>query len=92
MFKILVAEDESSFRRLIAGVLRKAGYDILEVADGEEALAAFENNYVDMLITDVMMPKMSGQELLGAIRKVNDKIPVLFLTALDNIIPRRTHL
>ena len=68
MFKILIAEDDRELRQLFAHVLTKNGYTVLGVSNGEEALAALEQSYYDLIISDIMMPKMDGYELVRSIR------------------------
>jgi DNA-binding response OmpR family regulator len=81
--KILVADDESRMRKLVGDFLKRAGYEVLEAADGMEALDIFEDNPdVSLAILDVMMPKMDGWQVLREIRKAS-KIPVIMLTARD---------
>ena len=69
MFKILIAEDDRELRQLFAHVLTKNGYTVLGVSNGEEALAALEQSYYDLIISDIMMPKMDGYELVRSIRE-----------------------
>ena len=57
MFKILIAEDDRELRQLFAHVLTKNGYTVLGVSNGEEALAALEQSYYDLIISAIMMPK-----------------------------------
>ena len=80
MFKILIAEDDRELRQLFAHVLTKNGYTVLGVSNGEEALAALEQSYYDLIISDIMMPKMDGWEVCREIRK-NSKVPIIMLTA-----------
>ena len=80
MFKILIAEDDRELRQLFAHVLTKNGYTVLGVSNGEEALAALEQSYYDLIISDIMMPKMDGWEVVKEIRKVS-KVPIIMLTA-----------
>lgn len=60
MFKILVAEDDASTNRLFCAILRRAGYDPVPAFDGEEALEKPDEQQVDLLLCDVMMPKLDG--------------------------------
>ena len=60
--KVLVVDDEQDIRELLKFYLNKEGYEVIEAADGQEALAIFENEYIDLGIIDVMMPKMDGFE------------------------------
>ena len=84
MFKILLAEDEDSLRKLIAKSLINAGYTVVEAPDGKLALELFSNEHFDIVITDVMMPHMDGNELSKKIREINTDIPILMLTALES--------
>ena len=68
--KVLVVDDEQDIRELLKFYLNKEGYEVLEAGDGEEALNIFENEYVDLGIIDVMMPKMDGFELVEKINYV----------------------
>ncbi len=79
--KILVADDESRMRKLVRDFLRKEGYDVVEAADGEEALDIFYNDRsLSLIICDVMMPKADGFEVVREIRQTSD-IPIIMLTA-----------
>jgi len=80
LFKILIAEDDRELRQLFAHVLTKNGYTVLGVSNGEEALDALEQSYYDLIISDIMMPKMDGWEVCREIRK-NSKVPIIMLTA-----------
>lgn len=83
MMKILVADDESRMRKLVRDFLVKAGYEVIEAKDGEEALDLFyKDNKVDLIILDVMMPKIDGFGVLKEIRE-KSKVPVIMLTALS---------
>ena len=77
---ILVADDEPRIRKLLFDFLRKEGYQMIEAADGEEAIEKFTSNRVHLVILDVMMPKMDGWETLSQIRKLSN-VPVIMLTA-----------
>ncbi len=83
MFKILIAEDDRELRQLFAHVLTKNGYTVLGVSNGEEALAALEQSYYDLIISDIMMPKMDGYELVRSVRESGSSIPIMMITAKD---------
>ena len=83
LFKILIAEDDRELRQLFAHVLTKNGYTVLGVANGEEALDALEQSYYDLIISDIMMPKMDGYELVRSIRESGSSIPIMMITAKD---------
>lgn len=79
--KILVVDDESRMRKLVKDFLIKNDYSVVEASDGEEALNAFyDNGDIDLLILDVMMPKMDGFHVLKQIRETSS-VPVIMLTA-----------
>jgi CheY-like chemotaxis protein len=83
MAKILVAEDERDIRDLITFMLRFAGYEVITVTNGEEAVQAALKEIPDLILTDVRMPKMSGYEACQRIKAepTTKHIPVVFLTA-----------
>ncbi len=83
MKTILVAEDERSIRELIALNLSHQGYSVIEVENGLDALRAFESQRenIDILLLDVMMPKISGIDVCKRIRELSESVGVIFLTA-----------
>ena len=83
MFCILIAEDDFELRQLFQKVLMQNGYSVKGVENGKAALAALEKEYVDLIISDIMMPVMDGYELVRTLREVNIQIPVLMITAKD---------
>lgn len=89
MFKILIAEDDSELRQLFQHVLTKNGYAVTGVSNGEEALSAVEASYFDLIISDIMMPHVNGFDFAREIRKNNPTIPILFITALDDLASKQ---
>ena len=83
MFKILIAEDDRELSQLFQHVLVKNGYMVKGVSDGKEALEAMENDYFDLIISDIMMPEMDGYELVRSLRASGSTVPVLMITAKD---------
>lgn len=83
MFRILVVEDDAELRGLFRRVLEKNGYEALEAADGQQALDVLDENYIDLIISDIMMPVMDGYELVRSLREAEISIPVLMITAKD---------
>lgn len=77
---ILVVDDESRMRKLVRDFLEKEGYTVLEAGNGMEALEIFYAKKVDLLIVDVMMPKMDGWQLCREVR-LQSKAPIIMLTA-----------
>jgi DNA-binding response OmpR family regulator len=88
MAVILIAEDDPNVRLLISHRL-KANYEVLCAGDGRDALATMEANRVDLLIADIMMPRMDGFELVQNLRRRGFDIPVLMLTANQSFDAKR---
>ncbi|MFA9398677.1 MAG: response regulator transcription factor [Clostridiaceae bacterium] len=80
--KILVADDESRMRRLVSDFLKKDGFEIVEAADGKEAIDEFSKCKFDLVILDVMMPIYDGWEVCKIIRE-NSDVPIIMLTARE---------
>jgi len=79
--KVLIVDDESRMRKLVKDFLSKSGFNVLEAADGEEAIDIFMSTKdIDLIILDVMMPKLDGYEVAEEVRKVS-KVPIIMLTA-----------
>jgi len=78
--RILLADDEQSIQTLLSYPLRKDGYDVTTAADGREALARFGETRFDLVVLDVMMPRMDGLEVCRRIRARNN-VPIIMLTA-----------
>lgn len=89
MLNILVAEDNEPLRQLMKIHLRRAGYRVLEAADGEEALAQLEQGPVHLMIVDVMMPNLDGLSLTRALREARIQVPVLMITAKETLDDKR---
>ena len=89
--RILLADDESSIRRILETRLKMAGYDVYTAQDGEEAVASFNKNNPDLVVLDVMMPKMDGYGVTREIRRTSD-VPIIILTALGDVSERITGL
>ena len=89
MNHILVVEDDSEICHLYERVLMKNGYQVTGVADGQQALDAIDQNYYDLIISDIMMPVMNGYELVRALRENGCNIPVMMITAKDAFDDKR---
>lgn len=83
--KILFVEDEKDLTLIVADTLRGQGYDIITAADGIEGLEKFKAEAADIVVADVMMPKMDGFTMAKEIRKLSPTVPLLFLTAKSTI-------
>jgi len=86
--RILVADDEPSIREILSVQLVRLGYEVVAAADGVEALAVYETEHPDLVLLDVMMPRMDGlsacQKIRALEKKTGRRVPVLFLTARDS--------
>ena len=82
MARLLVIDDEVNLRHTLGYTLRQEGYEVLSAADGEQGLAQFASGRPDLVILDLMLPKMDGLEVCRRIRR-ESTVPVLMLTARD---------
>jgi two-component system, OmpR family, response regulator len=89
MFHILIVEDDKNLRRLMDAVLTQNGYHVTCAADGQEALDLLESVFVDLIISDVMMPNMDGYSLVRELRGANYEIPILMVTAKEAFEDKR---
>ena len=81
MFKILIVEDDKELSQLFQKVLEKSGYQVKSASDGAQALEVLDREYIDLIISDIMMPVMDGYELVSELRSAGYQIPVLMITA-----------
>jgi len=81
---VLVAEDEPMVRLIVAGTLRELGFEVLEAADGAEALTTAEDARLTLLVTDVVMPRMGGRELAARLRERSPGLRVLFVSGFTD--------
>lgn len=85
MFNVLIVEDDKNLRKLIVTCLKKNNYNTYEATNGEDALEILDKNFTDLIITDIMMPKMDGFELVKELRESKYNIPILLITAKSDI-------
>lgn len=81
--KILIVEDEKTIRNILRAFLEDAGYQVILANDGMEGIAAFHKNQCNLVLLDIMMPKLDGYKVCEMIRNESD-LPVILLTALDD--------
>lgn len=79
--KVLVVEDETDLTLIVADTLCGLGYYVFTAADGVEGLEKFKSDGADIIVADVMMPRMDGFTMAKEIRKLSPSVPLLFLTA-----------
>ncbi|MEY4320287.1 MAG: hypothetical protein RLZZ471_228 [Actinomycetota bacterium] len=87
MTKILVVEDEQSLREPLVYVLEKEGYEVVDAADGDQAIKVFNAEQPDLILLDLMLPKKSGNEVCQIIRQ-SSNVPIIMLTAKDSEIDK----
>ena len=85
MFNILIVEDDKNLRKLIVTCLKKNSYNTYEAFNGNEALEVLDQNYIDLIISDIMMPEMDGFQLIKELRDSKYKTPILLITAKSDI-------
>src|SRR6059058_1209528 len=86
--KIAIVDDEANIRETVAFALRREAYEVQLFADGAEAWATFESALPDLVILDILMPRMDGLELCRKIRAISETVPIIFLTSRDDEVDR----
>lgn len=81
MFQIMVVDDDKNTRLFLKAVLEAENYTVLTAENGEDALALMDTNHVDLVVLDIMMPKMNGYEFTQALRENNNDLPILMVSA-----------
>ncbi|MDE6336410.1 MAG: response regulator transcription factor, partial [Muribaculaceae bacterium] len=83
--RILLVEDEADLTLIVADTLRTQGYEVITAVDGIDGLCKFKAHGADIIIADVMMPRMDGFSMAREIRRLSPTVPLLFLTAKSTI-------
>src|ERR671933_1600397 len=86
--RILLVDDEQSVQTLLSYPLRKDGYDVVQAADGREALARFREQPFDLVVLDLMLPRMDGLEVCRRLRARGETVPIIMLTAKSEEIDK----
>ena len=89
MLNILLVEDDKDLNMLIESYLKEAGYNVETVYNGLDALNKFNEEKFDIILSDIMMPLCDGFELAKQIRKKNNQIPIIFMSARDDKISKQ---
>lgn len=84
MFKILVVEDDKDLNKTVCAYLKQHGYEAVGCLEANEAYNEMYSNVFDLIISDIMMPKIDGFEFAETVRSINKEIPILFMTARDD--------
>ena len=89
MLKLLVVEDDRDLNRSVCAFLRQNGYEATGCLGAEEAYDAMYETMFDLILSDIMMPGIDGYEFVKTVRSLNHEIPILFMTARDDIISKQ---
>ena len=89
MFHILVADDDKNTRKYLRAVLETEGYQVFTASNGEEALEVMDRKYIDLVVLDIMMPKMDGYEFTNILRSTKNDLPILMVSAKQ--LPQDRH-
>ncbi|MBQ9121654.1 MAG: response regulator transcription factor [Clostridia bacterium] len=89
MFKILVVEDDRELNRTVCSFLNRNGYEAIGCLNGNEAYDAMYTDMFDLIVSDIMMPGVDGFEFARNVRELNREIPILFMTARDDIASKQ---
>lgn len=81
MFRILVVEDNTNTQKLMKAILKHNGYEVFTAENGESALSVIDTQQIDLIVLDIMMPKMDGYEFTECLRNAGDNTPILMVTA-----------
>ena len=84
MTRILLIEDDSNLRTLLAEVLTRGGYEVIEACNGEEAVRLFRKAPADLVVTDVLMPRLNGLEACGRIRRNHPTVSVIVISEMHD--------
>lgn len=89
MFKILVVEDDKELNKTVCSFLNHSGYEAVGCLNASDAYDAMEGNIFDLIVSDIMMPGIDGFEFAENVRELNENIPILFMTARDDIASKQ---
>ena len=89
MFKILVVEDDRELNKTVCSFLNNSGYESVGCLNANEAYNSMYDNVFDLIVSDIMMPGIDGFEFARSVRELNEDIPILFMTARDDIASKQ---
>lgn len=89
MFKILVVEDDKDLNKTVCSFLNHSGYEAIGCLNANDAYDALTDNIIDLIVSDIMMPGIDGFEFAANVRELNEDIPILFMTAKDDIASKQ---
>ena len=89
MFKILVVEDDKDLNKTVCSFLNHSGYEAIGCLNANDAYDVLTDNIIDLIVSDIMMPGIDGFEFATNVRELNKEIPILFMTAKDDITSKQ---
>ena len=89
MFKILVVEDDKDLNKTVCSFLNHSGYEAIGCLNANDAYDALTDNIIDLIVSDIMMAGIDGFEFAASVRELNEDIPILFMTAKDDIASKQ---
>lgn len=89
MFKILVVEDDNELNNTVCSFLNQNGYEAIGSLEANDAYNVMNNNTFDLIVSDIMMPGIDGFEFAKTVRELNEDIPILFMTARDDLTSKQ---
>src|SRR5882757_3795507 len=87
--QVLIVDDEPNLRKILSAQLARDGYDVMTAEDGEQGLAILREHHIDLVITDLKMPKVDGMQLLREAIAEDPELPIVMITAhgtIDNAV------
>lgn len=89
MINILIVEDDKNLRRLMEVFLKENGFEIFLAEDGEKAIEIFYKSHIDLVLCDIMMPKVNGYDLVKELRRFNYDLPIIMVTAKESFADKK---
>lgn len=89
MINILIVEDDKNLRRLMEVFLKENGFEIFLAEDGEKAIEVFYKSHIDLVLCDIMMPKVNGYDLVKELRRFNYDLPIIMVTAKESFADKK---
>ena len=89
MFKILIVEDDKDLNKTVCSFLNHSGYEAIGCLNANDAYDALADNIIDLIVSDIMLPGTDGFEFATNVRELNEEIPIIFMTAKDDIASKQ---